>query len=72
MKAWLRTFCVSVSLVLKILGHYKLVVGIGVFSKCWPFMVEISNACVIPSSAEIEKLERDINTLKEAGGELTI
>jgi hypothetical protein len=35
-------------------------------------MVEISNACVIPSSAEIEKLERDINMLKEAGGELTI
>lgn len=30
------------------------------------------NACVIPSSAEIEKLEKDINTLKEAGGELTI
>jgi len=47
-------------------------VGIGVFSKCSPFMAEISNTCVIPSSAEIEKLERDINMLKEAGGELTI
>ncbi len=30
-----------------------------------PFIVEISNARVIPSSAEIRKLERDINSLKE-------
>jgi tRNA pseudouridine synthase 10 len=30
-----------------------------------PFIVEISNARVIPSSAEIGKLERDINSLKE-------
>jgi tRNA U54 and U55 pseudouridine synthase Pus10 len=30
-----------------------------------PFIVEISNAHVIPSSAEIAKLERDINSLKE-------
>jgi hypothetical protein len=35
-------------------------------------MVEISNAYVITSSVEIEKLERDINMVKEARGELTI
>lgn len=42
MRASLRSYCVNVPLFHRVLGHFKLVVGIGVISKCYLKLIWIS------------------------------